>query len=334
VRLFQVLLSLVFLNAWLSLASQVDVLLGHRGLMPIEPLVERLQQRGVGFSEFPSLLLLGASDDALHTLLAWGIALSIVSLMGVYPRLAFAANTASYLSVAIAGRNFLAFQWDNLLLECGLLASFLSSDGKQRWAPFLFRVLLFKLYFESGIAKWQSPIRDWQDGSAMTYYYETAPLPTWIAWYAHHLPAWWHHFESRATLVLELVIPFGIFGPRKLRLFAFAAFTLFQIFNAATANYGFFCYLAVVLGVFLLDDADIERARARLARAAQLVPAPAHRLAARAAALARFRARRCRPFCSRPPASGSRSPAQGCSRSCRSPTPTPTSASPARSSRS
>ena len=47
---------------------------------------------------------------------------------------------------------------------------------------FLFRLVLFKLYFESGIAKWQSPLRDWQDGSAMTYYYETAPLPTWLAW--------------------------------------------------------------------------------------------------------------------------------------------------------
>ena len=41
----------------------------------------------------------------------------------------------------------------------------------------------------------------------MTYYYETAPLPTWLAWRAHHLPVWWHHFESRATLVLELDRP-------------------------------------------------------------------------------------------------------------------------------
>jgi hypothetical protein len=121
----------------------------------------------------------------------------------------------------------------------------------------------------------------------MTYYYETAPLPTWLAWYAHHLPVWWHHFESRATLVLELVIPFGIFGPRKLRLFTFAAFTWFQIVNAATANYGFFCYLAVVLGVFLLDDADIARARARLDRAARFVPEAVRRFGARVAALAR-----------------------------------------------
>ena len=41
----------------------------------------------------------------------------------------------------------------------------------------------------------------------MTYYYETAPLPTWLAFTAHHLPVWWHHLESRATLVLELVRP-------------------------------------------------------------------------------------------------------------------------------
>ena len=34
----------------------------------------------------------------------------------------------------------------------------------------------------------------------MTYYYETAPLPTWLAFTAHHLPVWWHHLESRATL--------------------------------------------------------------------------------------------------------------------------------------
>jgi hypothetical protein len=41
----------------------------------------------------------------------------------------------------------------------------------------------------------------------MTFYYETAPLPTALACYAHNLPVWWHHLESRATLVLELLMP-------------------------------------------------------------------------------------------------------------------------------
>ena len=109
--------------------------------------------------------------------------------------------------------DFLGFQWDNLLLECGLLAAFLPARRPAVSMHFLFRALLFKLYFESGIAKWQSPLHDWQDGSAMTFYYETAPLPTALAWYAHHLPRWWHQFESRATLVLELGVPFAAFRP-------------------------------------------------------------------------------------------------------------------------
>ncbi|HEX2881481.1 MAG TPA: lipase maturation factor family protein [Polyangiaceae bacterium] len=261
VRLFQCLLSLVFLDAWLSLASQIGVLIGHRGLLPIAPLVEHLQQRDIGFSEFPSLLLFGASDGALHTLVNWGVVLSVLSLLGIYPRLVFAINTLLYLSATVAGQNFLTFQWDNLLLECGLLAALLSPSGRQRWVPFLFRILLFKLYFESGIAKYQSHIGDWQDGSAMTFYYETAPIPTRLAWFMHHAPAWWHQFESWLTLAWEIGVPFLIFGPLLARRFAFVVFTAFQLINFLTANYGFFCVLALVLQVFLLDERDLFTAR-------------------------------------------------------------------------
>jgi hypothetical protein len=79
-------------------------------------------------------------------------------------------------------------------------------------------------------------------------------------------------------LFLELVVPFAIFGPRRARLCAAIALSLFQIANAATANYGFFCYLAAALNLFLLDDVDVERAGAQLARA---VPAAIGRGAAR-----------------------------------------------------
>ena len=133
--------------------------------------------------------------------------------------------------------------------------------------------MLFKLYCESGIAKWQSPLHDWQDGSAMTYYYETAPLPTALAWYAHHAARWWHHLESWATLVLRARPAVRDLRHRAaLRLAAAALLTGFQIVNVATANYGFFCYLALALHVFLLDDADVERAARALAARA---PAPA-----------------------------------------------------------
>jgi hypothetical protein len=282
----------VSLGAWLSLGAQVQVLIGSRGLLPVADFMEAARaQPGVSLLDLPTLAWWFHSDGALRAGVVLGAALSVAALFGVARRTCFALSTLLYLSYVTVTRDFLSFQWDNLLIECGFLAAFLRTDAPAPVAHFLFRLVLFKLYFESGLAKWQSPLRDWQDGSAMTYYYETAPLPTWLAWYAHHLPVWWHHFESRATLVLELVIPFGIFGPRPARLFAFAAFTLFQIINAATANYGFFCYLAAVLGVFLLDDADVARAGAGLARAARFVPAAVRRAAARAAELARKRPR-------------------------------------------
>jgi lipase maturation factor 1 len=283
------LLALIALAAWLSLGSQVRVLLGSRGLLPVGELMDAVRADGrVGLLDLPTLFWRFHSDGVLVGGTIVGAALSIMALCGWRPRLCFALSTALYLSYATVGRDFLSFQWDNLLLECGLLAAFLPTLPTDRPAPlvhFLFRLVLFKLYFESGIAKWQSDVGDWQDGSAMTYYYETAPLPTWLAFTAHHLPVWWHHLESRATLVLELVVPFLIFGPRRARLFAAFAFSFFQICNAATANYGFFCYLAAALNVFLLDDVDVERAGAR---AAKYVPSGVRRGVER---LLSFRAR-------------------------------------------
>jgi lipase maturation factor 1 len=278
--LFDTLLAAISLVAWLSLGVQVRRLIGSHGLLPVGDFIEQARGAGVAtWARLPTIFLWTQSDGALVAGTVVGFALSLVALAGWQRRACFALSTALYLSYATAGRVFLSFQWDNLLLECGLLAAFLPTSRPSPVVHFLFRALLFKLYFESGLAKWQSPLRDWQDGSAMTFYYETAPLPTALAFWAHHLPVWWHHLESRATLVLELGLPFAIFGPRRARLGAAVAFTSFQVINAATANYGFFCYLAAALHVFLLDEQDV----ARLPRLLRRVPAPASRPAPKAA---------------------------------------------------
>jgi hypothetical protein len=266
-RLFGRVFAGIMLTAWLSLGAQVRVLLGSRGLLPAADFLEAVHaEPGLSWLDVPTLFRLGCSDGALVAGVVAGALLSVLALAGVGRRVCFALSTVLYLSYVAVGRDFLSFQWDNLLLECGLLAAFLPGDRPAPLVHFLFRVLLFKLYFESGLAKWQSYLHDWQDGSAMTFYYETAPLPTPLAFFAHHLPTWWHHLESRATLVLELLVPFAIFGPRPTRLLAAVAFTGFQILNVATANYGFFCYLALALHLFLFDDRDVERAAAWLAQ--------------------------------------------------------------------
>jgi uncharacterized membrane protein YphA (DoxX/SURF4 family) len=266
-RVFDRMLAVLFLIAFASLGVQLHTLVGSRGLLPLAPLVERLwSEPSFRVLDFPSLFLLDPSDAALTAGIVAGIALSGAALLGLCTRVAFALLTALYLSYAVACRDLLSFQWDNLLLECGLLAALLPRDRPALLIHLLLRLVLFKLYFESGIAKWQSRLGDWQDGSAMMFYYETAPLPSPLAWYAHQLPATWHQLESRAVLVLELVLPIAIFGPRVGRLAALAVFSGFQALNLATANYGFFCYLALTLHVFLLDDRDLTRVWSALGR--------------------------------------------------------------------
>jgi hypothetical protein len=271
-RLFHRLLALVFLDAWLSLGVQVHTLIGRHGLLPIAPFLARARFQ-LSFADFPTLFWLGVNDTTLTVGIVVGVLLAIAAFAGVAPRALTAVQVVLYLSFATAARTFCSFQWDNLILECGFFAIFLPRDRRSPWMHLLFRLILFKLYWESGIAKWQSHLHDWQDGSAMTYYYETAPLPTALAWYFHHAPVWWHHLESWATLAFELGVPFFAFaGPRRIRYACIVILTGFQVINAATANYGFFCYLAAALHVFLLDDADVARAGARLRARLHLRP--------------------------------------------------------------
>lgn len=253
------------LDAWLSLGTQVHLLLGSRGLLPVAPLVASLRDVdppvGLGF---PSFLFLDPSDAALTLGVVTGVALSLLALLGVWPRLLLLLSAPLYLSYVVAGREFLSFQWDNLLIECLVIAAFVPRDRFSRGSHWVARLLLFKVYFESGVAKAQSSLGDWWDGSAMNFYYETAPIPAWPGWWAHQLPEAWHQVETFAALGLELVGALLILGPRPARLLAFAAFGCFQVVNLSTANYGFFVYLTLALHVFLLDDSDLEKLAKRI----------------------------------------------------------------------
>lgn len=262
-RLFHAALGLVYVVAFASLLVQLAPLWGSEGLAPIaDALADARSSAGAPMP--PTLFRLASGDFALHAAGWLGAICGALALLGVWPRLALALATALYLGFASVGGPFLSFQWDSLLLECGLLALLLPRDRPSPTAHALLLFLWFKLYFESGLAKWYSPLGDWHDGSAMRYYYETAPLPGPLAWYAHHLPAWWHAFESRLMLFAELPAPLLAFCGRRGRLVAFALLGLFQLVNLATANYGFFVYLALALHLFLLRDADLLRLYDRL----------------------------------------------------------------------
>ena len=176
----------------------------------------------------------------------------------------------SYLSMTVAGQTFLSFQWDSLLLESGLLALLLTpwgwrldraDDEPGRFAVWLFRWLVFRLMFESGVVKLTAGDPVWLSWRALEYHYQTQPLPTWTSWYVHQMPAWFHKMAVGVMFYAELVAPFFVFGPRILRRIGFVSLVLLQVLILATGNYGFFNILAIVLCLSVLDDRDLEDLR-------------------------------------------------------------------------
>jgi hypothetical protein len=95
----------------------------------------------------------------------------------------------------------------------------------------------------------------------MDDYYQNAPLPSWPGWYVQHLPHWYHAGTVLITFVVELGIVWFVFLPRRFRVAAFLITTALQIGIITTANYGFLNYIVLALGVLLLDDQSLERAR-------------------------------------------------------------------------
>ena len=115
----------------------------------------------------------------------------------------------------------------------------------------------------SGIVKLTSGDTTWRRLTALTYHYETQPLPPWTAWYAHQLPAWFHGLSCVVLFVIELGAPCLIFGSARMRRAAAAALIFLQALIILSGNYAFFNLLTVALCLLLIDDTCWPRAWAQ-----------------------------------------------------------------------
>ncbi len=273
--LFLRLLGVVYLVAFVSLAFQIVGLVGEHGLFPVgEFLSQARTTYGPGvWRALPTVLWLNSSDTALRLLALGGAGLAALLVLDVCPIVLLPLLWLAYLSLSVAGQDFLSFQWDALLLETGLLACLWAPAG---WLPtlrlserepsvvvrWLLWLLLFKLMLLSGATKLLSGDPTWRSLSALDFHFETQPLPPWTAWYAHHLPPGVHRLMTLGMFGAELVLPFSIFAPPRLRIVRIGGalgIMAFQLGIAATGNYGFFNLLAIVLCVPLLDDRFLRR---------------------------------------------------------------------------
>ena len=257
--LFLRLLGVIYLIAFASLGVQIEGLAGSQGIIPISARLAGIaaQTGPERYLQLPTLFWLNASDPALISATLLGGLAAVFILFNRYTRPALLCAFVLYLSLFHATHPFLNFQWDTLLLESGFLALFLTPNS--RVVILLFRWLLFRLRFMSGLSKLSSGDPAWSNLTALNTYFEVQPLPNPVAWYVHQLPEWLLRFGTGATLFVELVVPFMLFLPRRWR-FAAAWITIFwQLLIMLTSNHNWVNLLTIVLCLFLFDDRAVQR---------------------------------------------------------------------------
>ena len=279
-------LGIVYLAAFWSLLVQIDGLAGAEGIIPAGHLMDfwadQYETGAAAIRAHPTLFWWWSGSLPLVSACWIGIALSITLIVGVGPRYMLLGLWLAYLSLVTVVQPFLAFQWDLLLLEVGFVAVLFAPAGVgwrvwrkpvDRVALWALRLVFFRLYFLSGLVKLSSADGSWQALSALDVHFWTQPLPTWTSVWAHHMPHWIHALSVVVTLLIQIVVPFLIFAPRRFRLWSLVPVVGLQALIAATGNYGFFNLLTVVLCLALLDDQALSRVAGRwIGRFIQTVP--------------------------------------------------------------
>ena len=274
-RWFLRALGVIYLIAFVSLWAQVDGLVGSDGMSPINQFLPavRAQIGGDAYTLLPTLCWFNSSDAFLHFLCGGGVLFSLLLIVGLGPAVSLVALFVSYLSLTIAGQIFFNFQWDVLLLETGFLSIFVApwrlwprelslwpGSSTSATAPvsraglFLLKLVLFKLMVMSGVVKLTSGDASWWNLTALDYHYWSQPLPTVFGWWADKNPEWFKHFSVAFCLVVEIIVPFFIWAPRRLRLAAAGLMIFLQLAIAITGNYCFFNLLTIALSLLLIDD--------------------------------------------------------------------------------
>ena len=287
--LFLRLLGLTFLVAFASIGNQIIGLNGSDGILPLSDYLTTVTaEHGPWRYWFaPTLFWINSSDTALISACVIGAVASGLVVLNVLTRTLLALAFVLHLSLWVAMPVFGNIQPDALILEVGLLAIFLTAGS--RIVIWLFRWLLFRFMLFSGLVKLLSHDSSWAQLTALNYHYETQPLPTPLAWYAHQLPDWFQHLSVLSMFGIELVLPWLIFMPRRLRFVAAWGFLVLQTAITLTGNFYFLNLLTMFLCLFLFDDralASVLPARFAAARVHDNAPEVGRLATTAAAALA------------------------------------------------
>jgi hypothetical protein len=262
-------LGLIYFVAFVSLALQLRGLIGSQGILPAASFLDRLRSfpEAPGFWRLPSLFWLNASDGFLLACAWLGVALSLAVLAGFANAPLMGLVWALYMSFVHVGQIFYGYGWESLLLETGFLAIFLAPPWDPRPIPrssspepvvWLLRWLAFRLMFGAGLIK----IRGddcWTDLTCLAYHYETQPNPSPLSYFFHQAPGWFHQGGVLFNHFVELIAPWGVFGPRRVRHVAGAFLVAFQVILILSGNLSFLNWLTIVVCLSCFDDTLLKR---------------------------------------------------------------------------
>lgn len=264
------LLGLIYISAFGSFWPQITGLIGSEGIVPASHWLNEAHAAigSKAYWEVPSLFWFGLNDHALVAVCIAGCLGGALLIAGVLQRWAALACYVLYLSIVVIGQPFTNFQWDALLLESGFLAIFVRTAPLIVWA---YRLLLFRLMFESGVVKLASGDPNWRNLHALWFHFLTQPLPNPVAYWAYWLPHRILEGFTAVTFLIELGAPFLLFGPRRVRYVGAALLLFLQLAIMVTGNYAFFNFLTIALCIWALDDRDMPAFAKRIAKARSIV---------------------------------------------------------------
>lgn len=290
------LLGALYAVAFLVLVLQHRALLGSHGLLPAASFVERATAafgaRGA-FVRAPSIFFLtGASDGALAAFAWVGLVLSVLVALGLTNAIAQLVLWAIYLSFVHVGQVFYGYGWEMQLCETGFLAVFMCPvagvspfprTAVPRVTIWLLRWLIARIMLGAGLIKLRGD-PCWWDLTCLVYHFETQPIPGPLSPLFHSLPVWAHKAGVLVNHVVEVVVPFFAFGPKRARHVAGCLFIAFQITLILSGNLSFLNWLTILPALACFDDSLLGRVvprglRERLLASAGREPPRAARLA-------------------------------------------------------
>lgn len=263
------LLGLVYVATFAGAVIQILPLIGHDGLLPADLyLAEARDALGADAPwEVPTLFWLDVSDAALRGVSALGLVLGLALLLGVSSGPLLLALWLLQLSVLGVGQRFWAFGWETQLLETTLLAMLLvpwtgwrplDRHGPPLVGVVLMRWLALRIMLGAGLIKLRGD-PCWHDLSCLDVHFETQPNPHPGSWLFHHAPAWIHQAGVLFNHLAEVILPFFVFGPRRVRYVAGVILVAFQLTLIASGNLSFLNWLTIIPCLACFDDQLLRR---------------------------------------------------------------------------